>query len=75
MCAELGLSVNTEESERIEPAHSSEEYEDALNDIARLKLENQQMKESLIEYTVKSRVMTEQYNALLDRLCKNNCCC
>lgn len=75
MCADLGLSVNTEESERSEPAHSSEEYEDALNDIARLKLENQQIKESLIEYTVKSRVMTEQYNALLDRLCKNNCCC
>lgn len=75
MCSELGLSVNTEEYKKSEPAHSSEEYEDALNDIARLKLENQQMKESLIEYTVKSRVMTEQYSALLDRLCKNNCFC
>ena len=71
MCAELGLSVNTEKSERSEPAHSSEECEDALNDIARLKLENQQMKESLIEYTVKSRVMTEQYNTLLERFCNS----
>ena len=69
------LYSGAEKSDKTETGHSSEEYEDALNDIARLKLENQQMKESLIEYTVKAKVMTEQCNALLDRLCKKDCCC
>lgn len=41
----------------------------ARNEVERLKAENQRLQSDLIESTVRAKVMTEQYNTLLERFC------
>nr|DAH73092.1 MAG TPA: mRNA interferase EndoA [Caudoviricetes sp.] len=41
----------------------------ARDEVERFKAENQRLKSELIESTVRAKVMTEQYNTLLERFC------
>lgn len=41
----------------------------ARDEVERLKAENQRLQSELIESTVRAKVMTEQYNTLLERFC------
>lgn len=43
----------------------------AWDEVERLKAENQRLQSELIESTVRAKVMTEQYNTLLERFCKS----
>lgn len=43
--------------------------DEARNEMERLKTENQRLQSELIESTVRAKVMTEQYNTLLERFC------
>ena len=41
----------------------------ARDEVEKLKAENQRLQSELIESTVRAKVMTEQYNTLLERFC------
>lgn len=43
----------------------------ARDEVERLKAENQRLQSELIESTVRAKVMTEQYNTLLERFCNS----
>nr|DAV78358.1 MAG TPA: endoribonuclease [Caudoviricetes sp.] len=43
--------------------------DEARDEVERLKTENQRLQSELIESTVRAKVMTEQYNTLLERFC------
>lgn len=61
--AGLGLTL-------AEPSRSDTMPDDGARDEAeRLKADNQRLQNELIESTVRAKVMTEQYNTLLERFC------
>lgn len=61
--AGLGLTL-------AEPSRSDTMPDDGARDEAeKLEAENQRLKSELIESTVRAKVMTEQYNTLLERFC------
>lgn len=61
--AGLGLTL-------VEPSRTTNVPDDGARDeVERLKTENQRLQSDLIESTVRAKVMTEQYNTLLERFC------
>ena len=53
-----------------EPSRTANVPDDGARDEAeKLEAENQRLKSELIESTVRAKVMTEQYNTLLERFC------
>nr|DAH14447.1 MAG TPA: endoribonuclease [Caudoviricetes sp.] len=61
--AGLGLTLT-------EPSRTANATDDGARDEAeKLEAENQRLKSELIESTVRAKVMTEQYNTLLERFC------
>lgn len=63
MCAWLGLTL-------AEPSRTANVPDDGARDEAeKLEAENQRLQSELIESTVRAKVMTEQYNTLLERFC------
>ena len=55
-----------------EPSRTATVTDDGARDEAeRLKAENQRLQSELIESTVRAKVMTEQYNTLLERFCSS----
>lgn len=61
--AGLGLTL-------AEPSRTATVPDDGARDEAeKLEAENQRLKSELIESTVRAKVMTEQYNTLLERFC------
>ena len=63
--AGLGLTL-------AEPSRTATVLDDGARDEAeRLKAENQRLQSELIESTVRAKVMTEQYDTLLERFCSS----
>lgn len=63
--AGLGLTL-------AEPSRTANVPDDGARDEAeKLEAENQRLKSELIESTVRAKVMTEQYNTLLERFCES----
>lgn len=55
-----------------EPSRTANAPDDGARDEAeKLEAENQRLKSELIESTVRAKVMTEQYNTLLERFCES----
>ena len=63
-----GLGLTLAESSRIETTVPDN---GAWDEVDRLKAENQRLQSELIESTVRAKVMTEQYNTLLERFCNS----
>lgn len=63
--AGLGLTL-------AEPSRTSTVTDDgAREEVEKLKAENQRLQSELIESTVRAKVMTEQYDTLLERFCSS----
>lgn len=61
-----GLGLTLAEPSRVETTVPDD---GARDEVERFKAENQRLKSELIESTVRAKVMTEQYNTLLERFC------
>ncbi len=60
-----GLGLTLAEPSRI----ATTPDDGARNEVERLKAEKQELQNELIESTVRAKIMTEQYNTLLERFC------
>ena len=61
-----GLGLTPAEPSRAETTVPDDGVRDEME---RLKADNQRLQSELIESTVRAKVMTEQYNTLLERFC------